>query len=147
MNTPTVNVAETVNTTINNSTICLVSYISTEGYPTTKALLMPRRMEPQGVFWFSTVNHSTKVDGYRKNSKASVYYMDQGKFIGVSLSGTMEVIDDLAIKRSFWINGDEMFYPHGSDSDDYVILKFTAETGRLYAQIQHFNFDPKEILA
>ena len=72
--------------------------------------------------------------------------MDQGKFIGVSLSGTMEVIDDPVIKRSFWINGDEMFYPHGSDSDDYVILKFTAETGRLYAQIQHFDFGPKEIL-
>ena len=146
MNISTVNVAETVNSTIKNSNICLVSYISTEDYPTTKALLMPRKMEPQGVYWFSTVNHSTKVDGYRKNSKASVYYIDQSKFIGVSLSGTMEVIDDPAVKRSFWITGDEMFYPHGIDSDDYVILKFTSETGRLYAQIQHFNFDPKEII-
>lgn len=146
MNTPNVSVAETVNSTIQSSGICMVSYISTEDYPTTKALMMPRKMEPQGVYWFSTVNRSTKVDGYRRNSKASVYFVDQVKFIGVSLSGIMEVIDDPVIKRSFWVTGDEMFYPHGIDSDDYVILKFTAETGRLYAQIQHFNFDPKNTL-
>ena len=146
MNAPNVNVAETVSNTIRSSGICMLSYISTEGYPTTKALNMPRKMEPQGVYWFSTVNHSSKVDGYRGNSKASVYFVDQANFIGVSLSGTMEVIDDPAIKQTFWMNGDELFYPNGMDSDDYVILKFTAETGRLYAQIQHFNFDPKVIL-
>lgn len=146
MNNPAINIAETVNSTIQTSKICMVSYISTEDYPTTKALLMPRKTEPQGIYWFSTVNHSTKVDGYRRNAKASVYFIDQDRFIGVSLSGTMEVIDDPEIKRSFWIHGDELFYPNGIDSDDYVILKFTAETGRLYAQIQHFNFDPKLIL-
>ena len=79
MNTPTVNVAETVNTTIKNSTICLVSYISTEGYPTTKALLMPRKMEPQGVYWFSTVNHSTKVDGYRKKFQSQCLLYGPGE--------------------------------------------------------------------
>ena len=113
MNISAVNVAETVNSTIKASDVCMVSYISTEDYPTTKALNMPRKMEPQGVYWFSTVNHSTKVDGYHKNAKASVYFVDQRKFIGVSLSGTMEVIDDPAIKSSFWSAGDEMFYPNG----------------------------------
>lgn len=141
-----VNISKVVNDTINNSKICMLSYIGTDGYPATKALLMPRRKEKSGIYWFSTVNNSTKVNGYRQNNKASVYFFDQNKYIGVSLSGTMEIIDDVKEKANYWTEGDELFYPNGKTSDDYVILKFMAETGRLYAQIQHFNFDPKEIL-
>jgi len=136
-------VQELVNHTIQTSNHCIFTYLSTDGYPTGKALGMPRKAEVNGVYWFSTVNHSHKTDGSRQYDKASVYFYDPAQFVGVSLSGTVEVIDDLARKRLFWQPGDELFYPNGIDSDDYVILKFTTQTGRLYAQIQHFNFSPE----
>lgn len=143
MNQTAISVAETVNNTIRSSQNCIFSYLSTEGFPTGKALSMPRKKDPCGVYWFSTVNHSSKVAGARQYPKASVYFFDPTLFIGVSLSGTVEVIDDPAIRRTFWQDGDEMFYPSGIDGDAYVILKFTAQTGQLYAQIQHFHFTPE----
>ena len=122
-------VGEVVNNTIKESNYCVFSYLSTDGFPTGKALSMPRKMEPQGVYWFSTVNHAQKVNGSRSYPKASVYFFDPEQFIGVSLSGTVEVIDDLSVKREFWRDGDELFYPNGIDSDDYVILKLRLKTG------------------
>ena len=136
-------VNELVNRTIHTSDHCIFSYLSTDGYPTGKALSMPRKTEPNGVYWFSTVNHSHKIDGSRRCGKASVYFYNPAQFVGVSLSGTVEVLDDPAQKRLFWQAGDELFYPNGIDGDDYVILKFTTQTGRLYAQVQHFNFRPE----
>jgi len=143
MDQKTTSVKETVNALIRSSQNCIFSYLSTDGFPTGKALSMPRKIEPHGIYWFSTVNHSNKVEGSRHYTKASVYFFDPSKFIGASLNGTVEVIDDTEIKRAFWQNGDELFYPNGIDSDDYVILKFTAQTGQLYAQIQHFHFTPE----
>lgn len=133
-------ISKIVNNTIQSSQNCIFSYLSIGGIPTGKALSMPRKIDPNGIFWFSTVNHSEKVDGCRQYPKASLYFYDPGQFIGVSLSGSVEVIDNPEQKRVFWQDGDEMFYPNGIDGDDYVILKFTTQTGKLYAQIQHFYF-------
>ena len=133
-------ISKIVNTTIQSSQNCIFSYLSIGGIPTGKALSMPRKMDPNGIFWFSTVNHSEKVDGCRQYPKASLYFYDPNQFIGVSLSGSVEVIDTPEQKRVFWQDGDDMFYPNGIDGDDYVILKFTTQTGKLYAQIQHFYF-------
>ena len=133
-------ISKIVNNTIQSSQYCIFSYLSIEGTPTGKALSMPRKTDLNGIYWFSTVNHSEKVDGCRQYPKASLYFFDPNQFIGVSLSGSVEVIDDFEQKRAFWQDGDEMFYPNGIDGDDYVILKFTTQTGKLYAQIQHFRF-------
>ena len=138
-----VQIADIVNNTIKASDHCVFSYLSTDGFPTGKALNMPRKMESQGIYWFSTVNHANKVEGCRNYQKASVYFYDPKRFIGVSLSGTVELIDDPLKKRELWRDGDELFYPNGIDSDDYVILKFTTKTGRLFAQIQHTDFTPE----
>ena len=85
---------EIVNRTIQASDHCIFTYLSTDGYPTGKALSMPRKTDPFGVYWFSTVNYSSKSEGCRQNNKASVYFYDPTQFIGVSLSGTVEVIED-----------------------------------------------------
>lgn len=140
------NYKEIIKDTIQATDVYLISYISTEGYPITKALTSPRKVEPHGIYYFSTVNHSMKTDAYRQNPNASLYFLDRKKYVGISLVGKMEIIEDYKRKKDFWLPTDEMFYPNGIDSDDYVILKFTPESGRLYAQIQHINFDPQDIL-
>ena len=143
MDRTTISVKDLVNNTIHAAQTCIFSYLSTDGYPTGKALNKPRRMDANGVYWFSTVNHSGKINGSRQYPKASLYFFDPDQFIGVSLNGTVEVIDDPAVKAAFWQDGDELFYPNGINGDDYVILKFTARHGQLYAQIQHFCFSPE----
>jgi general stress protein 26 len=63
------------------------------------------------------------------------------------LKGIMEVVDDIEIKKEIWKDelNDEFskYYEGGRDGGDFIILKFTAETGRYYSgfKSEDFNID------
>jgi general stress protein 26 len=56
------------------------------------------------------------------------------------LKGKMEVLEDQKNKNMIWQEGDEMYYPKGKTDPDYCVLKFTAESGRLYQNFKSENF-------
>ena len=103
---------------------------SDDGYPITKAMLKPREREGIKTIWFSTNTSSQKVSCFKKNPKASVYFIDKRFFRGVSLIGTMEVLETAEAKERIWRKGDTMYYKEGVTDPDYCVLKFTAVRGR-----------------
>ena len=117
-----------------------MSYIDDEGFPVTKAMLKPRVREGIQVFWFHTNTSSNKVKFFRENPKASIYFVDKRFFRGVSLIGTVEVLEDQESKRQIWLEGDTMYYPLGVDDPDYCVLKFTAIKGRYYSNFHSEDF-------
>ena len=120
---------------------CFISYIDSEGFPVTKAMLKPRQREGIRNFWFSTNTSSNKVKCFRDNPKASIYFMDRRYFRGVSLSGTVEVLEDPEVKERLWQEGDTLFYKEGVTDPDYCVLKFTAEKGRYYSNMKSKDFE------
>ena len=66
--------------------------------------------------------------------------MDRRFFRGVSLSGTVEVLEDPESKKRLWRRGDTMYYAQGVTDPDYCVLKFTAETGRYYSSFKSEDF-------
>jgi general stress protein 26 len=70
-----------------------------------------------------------------------VYFFHPLFFKGVMLKGTMEVLTDIETKARFWNKGDTKYYPNGVTDPDYCILKFTAQTGRCYANFSSGDFD------
>lgn len=136
-------IAEVANKTIRESQVCMISYINMEGYPITRAMMLPRKIEPHGVFLFSTNTISNKVTNFKRDAKASVYFFDKEKFIGISLIGRMSIVDDIEVKHSVWLDGDEMFYKSGKDGGDYVAMKFVAESGNIYMNLQSQEFKPE----
>lgn len=118
----------------------LVSYMDEEGFPITKAMLKPREREGIKTFWFSTNTSSNKVKFYKENPKASIYFVDFRFFRGVSLLGTMEVLETPEAKERIWRTGDTMYYSKGVTDPDYCVLKFTAEKGRYYSNFHSENF-------
>ena len=56
------------------------------------------------------------------------------------LKGTMEVVDDKKIKKEIWKNEFSMYYRGGKDGGDFIILKFTAESGRYYSNFHSEDF-------
>jgi general stress protein 26 len=52
--------------------------------------------------------------------------------MGALFTGRMKVCTDHESKAFLWREGDELYYPKGVDDDDYCVLKFTAETDKLY---------------
>ena len=135
------NPEETIGKMIDKSGTSFVSYVDEDGYPITKAMLKPRKRNGIKEIWFSTNTSSDKVRYFRKNNKASIYFIDKRYFRGVSLIGTIEVLETTEAKEMIWQTGDEMFYKEGVSDPDYCVLKFTAHKGRYYSDFKSENFD------
>lgn len=131
---------KTIGNLIDKAGNAFLAYIDSEGFPVTKAMLRPRRRQGIRTFWFSTNTSSNKVAAYRKNPRASLYFMDKRFFRGVSLTGTMEVLETSEAKESIWQPGDTMYYKQGVTDPDYCVLKFTAERGRYYSNFKSEDF-------
>lgn len=122
--------------------VAFISSIDEEGYPNTKAMLKPRQRDGIKIFYFSTNTSSLRVAQYRKAPKACLYFYHKGLIIyqGVMLKGTMEVLEDMEIKKAIWKMGDQMFYSKGVTDPDYCVLKFTAVQGRYYHNLKTESF-------
>ncbi len=110
------------------------------GYPSMKAML---NMEHDGidVVWFSTNTSSHRVKMFKKDNRASIYYVDPRTYEGLLLFGRIEIKQDKPSKERLWRNGFEVYYPLGIDEPDYTVLKFTAERGNYYYQLKITSFD------
>lgn len=135
------NPEETIGKMIDKSSMSFISYIDAEGFPVTKAMLKPRERNGIKEIWFSTNTSSNKVKCFLENNKASVYFVDKRFFRGVSLVGTVEVLETAEAKERIWQTGDKMYYKKGVTDPDYCVLKFTAEKGRYYSNFKSEDFD------
>lgn len=131
---------KTVGKMIDKTGNAFLSYIDADGFPVTKAMLKPRERNGIKELWFSTNTSSNKVKCFRANSKASVYFVDRRFFRGVSLVGTVEVLETPEAKERIWERGDTMYYKEGVTDPDYCVLKFTAEKGRYYSNFKSEDF-------
>lgn len=131
---------QTIGKLIDKANMSIVSYVDDQGFPISKAMLAPREREGIKVFWFTTNTSSNKVKFFKENPKASIYFVDKRFFRGVSLIGTMEVLETAEAKERIWREGDTMYYPEGVTDPDYCVLQFTAETGRYYSNFNSEDF-------
>jgi len=131
---------KTIGNMINKMKLTIISYIDVDGFPVSKAMLAPRERDGIKTFWFSTNTSSNKVKCFRENPKASIYFVDKRFFRGVSLSGTVEVLESAEAKERIWRKGDIMYYHGGVTDPDYCVLKFTAVKGRYYSNFKSEDF-------
>ena len=131
---------QTVGNLIDKQSVAFINSVDEDGFPNSKAMLPPRKRDGIKTLYFTTNTSSMRVQQYRKNSKASVYFCDKRFFRGVMLKGTMEVLEDSETKELIWRDGDTLYYPLGVTDPDYCVLKFTAQSGRFYSKFKSENF-------
>lgn len=132
---------ETIGKIIDKAGTSFISYVDNDRFPITKAMLKPRERNGIKEIWFSTNTSSNKVKCFKGNNKASVYFVDKRFFRGVSLVGTVEVLETFEAKERIWQEGDEMYYKEGVTDPDYCVLKFTAIKGRYYSNFKSEDFE------
>ncbi|MDR1756366.1 MAG: pyridoxamine 5'-phosphate oxidase family protein [Culturomica sp.] len=135
------NAIETIGNLIDHQSVSFISSVDEEGYPNTKAMLASVKREGIRTFYWHTNSPSMRVKQYRKNPKACIYFCDKRFFRGVMLKGCMEVVDDDAVKREIWRDEFSVYYRGGVDGGDFILLKFTAETGRFYSHFHSEDFE------
>ena len=74
---------EDIENFIDKATTCLISSVDEEGFPQTRAMLGIRYREGIKEFYFTTNTSSQKVQQFRANEKASVYFYDPVNFVGM----------------------------------------------------------------
>ena len=132
---------KTVGNMIDKQKICYLSSVDEDGFPNTKAMLKPRKRNGIKEIYFSTNTSSLKVNFFRNNPKACIYFCDSRFYRGILLKGTVEVIEDQSIKDMLWQTGDTMYYSEGKTDPDYCVLKITVISGRYYSNFKSENFD------
>ena len=135
------NFAETIGNLIDKQSVSFISSVDEIGYPNTKAMLAPVKREGIKTFYWHTNSPSMRIRQYQNNPKACIYFYDKRFFRGVMLKGTMEVVDDINVKRKIWKDEFSMYYQGGMDGGDFILLRFTAETGRYYSDFHSEDFD------
>lgn len=75
-------------------------------------------------FWIplSTNTSSGKMRHIMKNPQVAVYYCEPRKFRGVMLSGEVEIVRDLELKRALWHDYWTQYYPKGVNDPDFSLL-------------------------
>ncbi|MFX1601126.1 MAG: pyridoxamine 5'-phosphate oxidase family protein [Promethearchaeota archaeon] len=140
---------------IENSLVAYFSTIDSNGFPITRALLNTRykerypefsnfydKLEDKYVIYFSTNTSSSKIDHIKKNPKVAVYFCDPEQFKGLMFGGEVEIVEDMDIKRQFWLDSSIRYYPKGLEDPDYTILRFNPEDARFYYKLNQVEFKP-----
>ncbi|WP_410497286.1 pyridoxamine 5'-phosphate oxidase family protein [Cellulosilyticum sp. ST5] len=135
------NPEQTIGNLIDKQGVAFISSVDEEGFPNTKAMLPPRRREGIKVFYFSTNTSSMRVQQYKSNPKACLYFCDKRFFRGVMLKGTVEVLEDKESKEMIWQEGDTMYYSKGVADPDHCVLRITIHSGRFYSQFKSEDFN------
>ena len=134
------NPEETIGNLIEKQSVSFIGSIDENGFPATKAMLPPCKRDGIKTFYWHTNSLSMRVQQYRDNPKACIYFFDKRFFRGVMLQGTMEVLDDKKIKKEMWKDEFSMYYKDGVFGGDFIILKFTAKNGRYYCNYRSKDF-------
>ena len=119
-----------------------IAFIGSEsgGQPYVKAMLVSRR-ENGNVFYFDSNNGSNRVAQWKENPAACVYFYGRPIYRGVMLTGMMEIINDMEMKKRHWKFGMKSIYKGGVTDPDYCVLKFTAINGRYYTNFKSEDFE------
>ena len=123
-----------------------IASVNEEGFPTIKAMFIPRKIQGD-CFYFTTNKSSMRSQQFMKNPKASIYFYKKElfRYEGIMLTGTMQVLQDEAIKKEIWRTGDTLYYRQGVTDPDYCVLKFTAIKGRHYYDLRTESFTLKDL--
>lgn len=124
---------------IDKQDVCFLSFIDDAGFPSTRAMLNPRKRQGLREFYLTTNTSSKKVQALKLNPKACLYFYDRPTYRGVSFIGTAEVLHDQELKNEIWRDMDIIFYESNTDPD-FSVIKFTAQSLRYYNDYQSIDF-------
>lgn len=132
---------KTIGNIIDKQSICYISSVDKDGFPNTKAMLKPRKRNGIKEIYLSTNTSSLKVQTFKNNPKACLYFVDKRFYRGVMLKGNIEVLEDQTSKDMIWEFGDTMYYKGGKTDPDYCVLKFTSVSARYYSNFKSVDVE------
>ena len=139
---------------IEESKAAILTTIDPDGFPRTRAMFNLRNKEQfpefseffenqqnQFIIYISTNTSSSKVAHLSTNPKMCVYFCDAEDFKGFMLGGSVEIVDDIEIKKKIWLDWWTRYYPEGVEGPDYTLLRLEPKNARYYYTLNQVNFE------
>jgi len=136
------------------SKAAILTTIDPDGFPITRAMFNLRNKEQfpefseffenqqnQFTIYISTNTSSSKVAHLSKNPKMCIYFCDTEDFKGFMLGGSVEIVDDIEIKKKIWLDWWTRYYPEGVEDPDYTLLRLEPKNAKYYYKLNHVNFE------
>lgn len=82
-----------------------------------------KAIDEDASLWFFMSRSREPVDDIGRNPEVNVAYADPGSDRYVSVSGTAEVVDDVARKRALWSKVAEAWFPGGVTDPDLALVR------------------------
>ena len=77
------------------------------------------------ALWFFSKRNSEKVRELMKNNSVNIAFNDDDY---ISVSGEIEIVDDVEMKKQLWSKGLEAFYEGGPENDQLILLKVDIDS-------------------
>lgn len=89
---------------------------------------------------FSTLTTSDKVKHIRANPRVSVYYCVPSEFLGLTLLGEMEIIEDDALKEAVYEETWRVYYPGGPLDRLHTLMRLKPAGIKGWQGTEKFEF-------
>ena len=109
--------------------IAMLTTVDAEGHLTARPMAH-QAVESDGDLWFFVEKSSPTVTNLARTSQAGVSLSSNDTW--VSLSGTAEVVDDVAKAKELWNQWVEAWLPQGPEDDSVALIHFNAEAGEYW---------------
>ncbi|MBA7621265.1 hypothetical protein ES703_28624 [subsurface metagenome] len=132
----------------------ILTTIDPDGFPITRAMFNLRNKEQfpefseffenqqnQFTIYISTNTSSSKVAHLNKNPKMCVYFCNAEDFKGFMLGGSVEIVDEMELKKTIWLDWWTRYYPEGVEDPDYTLLRLEPKNAKYYYKLNQVNFE------
>ena len=109
--------------------IAMLTTIDTEGHLTARPMAQ-QEVEFDGDLWFFVEADSRTASNLAREAKAGVTLTSDSTW--VSLSGTGEVVRDVAKAKELWNSWVEAWLPEGPEDANVALIKFSAESAEYW---------------
>lgn len=83
--------------------------------------------EQGDVLWFFTQDHTPKIDEVEGDERVLLAYSDPKAQNYVSISGTAEVVRNVAKQKELWSEPLRVWFPKGPEAPEVALLKVTVD--------------------
>lgn len=84
------------------------------------------------AIWFFSDRDTDKDEDVERNPRCCLTYADTHDQTFVSVSGHITLIHDREQIDAHWTEGAEIYYPHGRNDENILLMKFVPEVGEYW---------------
>lgn len=104
---------------------CMLTTQSSDGQLTARPMSNNGEVEFDGDVWFFSGANTRKVSEVEAEPTVHLSYADIEHYRFVSMSGSAEIVRDVAKKNALWMEELERWFDDGPESEEIVLIKVT----------------------